>query len=109
MFGQKPGVTALELRKQLLITESEINRVRLIKEWQTLADEAFGFADQVISIKTMASSIVPLVAGLAAFTGGKAAAAASKHPWLRKIISGARLASTIWLAVRSRNTTSAKK
>jgi len=108
MFGKEPCVTPLELRKQLLITESEINRARLLGEWQTLADDLFSFADQVISVKTMASSIVPLVAGLAAFTGGRAAAA-SKSSWFQKVVSGARVASTIWLAIRPRGSNSGKK
>ena len=109
MFGTKSRVTPLELRKQLLIVESEINRVRLLEEWQTLADGVLSFADQAASIKTMASSIVPLVAGLVAFTGGKAASVASKSSWLHKVVSGARLASTIWLAFRSRGSHSEKK
>ena len=102
MSRHENSVTPLQLRKRLLITESEINRARLLEEWQTLTDGVSNFADEVISVRTMASSIVPLVAGLAAFTGGKVAAA-SKSSWVQKIVSGARLASTLWLVFRSRN------
>ncbi len=36
MFGKTSHVSPLELRKQLLIAESELNRAQLSEEWQTL-------------------------------------------------------------------------
>ena len=102
MSEKKSFVTPLALRKQLLIAESELNRVRLLQEWQTMGDGLYHLADQARSFNTMATSTMSLVSGLAALTGGEPAPTGSKVSWFKRAISGARLASTIWLLFRSR-------
>ena len=103
MSEKKSFVTPLELRKQLLIAESELNRVRLLQEWQTMGDGLYHLADQARSLNNMASSTMSLVSGLASLTSGEPAPTGSKISWFKKAISGARLASTIWLLFRSRS------
>ena len=53
---------ALISRKQLLIAESELNRVELLREWRTLADGAGRLADRAVSFKTVATSMILLPA-----------------------------------------------
>jgi hypothetical protein len=102
MFGKQSHVSPLELRKQLLIAESELNRAQLSEEWQTMACGARELAHRAKAIVAWAPSVALLVAGLAALRRRKPAPAAAKPSWFQKILNGARLASTIWLAFRAR-------
>ena len=109
MFGTKPRVSPLESRKRLLISESEINRVQLFQEWETVAEGVRGLACWTRSLGTTASSATALVNCLVTFTGGRSAPGAAKSSWVQKVASGAHLASTIWLAFRSRGSDAGKK
>ena len=48
--------TKLELRKQLLIAESELNRAQLSEEWRKMAHGVHGLADQAKTIAAWTSS-----------------------------------------------------
>ena len=102
MFGKEPALTPLELRKRLLIAESEINRVQLQQEWETLAARLGGLADRAKTISTYATVTAALVAGLAAFRRRKAAPGDAKHSWIRTVLKGLRVAASIWLTLRAR-------
>ena len=91
------------------MAESEINRARLSQEWRTLAEEVSGIAGRAKSFNTMATAILSLVAAVGTCKSGQPGPAAGKSSWIQKILSGARLASTIWLVFRSRGSTSEKK
>jgi len=101
MFGQRPRLNPLALRKQLLIAESEINRAQLFQEWQALAHEVHDLAHRAKTIGAWASAAALLVAGLTAWRNGSPASGAAKPSWFQKILHGARLASTIWVAFRA--------
>jgi hypothetical protein len=103
MFGTNPHVSPLESRKQMLIAESELNRAQLAEDWQTMTHGFRDLAHRAKSIGAWASSSALLVAGIAALRRGPAAPAAVKLSWFQKILHGARVASTIWLAFRARN------
>jgi hypothetical protein len=91
----------LELRKQLLITESELNRAQLVQEWQVVRSEVHSLADRAKTIRSMASAVATLVAGLTSFRRNKpATAAAEKPPWWQTILKGAGLVSTLWQSFR---------
>ena len=102
MFGKKPCVNALELRKRLLIAESEINRVQLIENWQTMAEDVRGLAAGVKSISSLASVAAMLVTGVSALRRSKSASTTAKPSWLQSALKGARLAGSLWLAFRAR-------
>ena len=102
MFGKEPHVSPLESRKQLLIAESELNRVQLSREWQTMAHGVRDLAHWVKTIGAWASSSALLVAGVTALRRGPPAPGTAKSSWFQKILNGARLASTIWFALRAR-------
>ena len=108
MFGIKHEVNLREVRKRLLIAESDLNRVRLRKEGRALTDEFGKLADRARSAKTVAAAILPLLGGLLVLLRLKAAPAAPKSSWFQKLLTGARMASTIWLLFRSRGADSDK-
>ena len=108
MFGKNPRVNPLELRKRLLVAASELNRAQLIGDWQAMAEGVRGLADRAMSLRTLVSSTISLLTGLVGCVSGKSAPAAAKSSWFQKLISGARLASTIWLAFRPRGSNAEK-
>lgn len=101
MFGKNPRLNPLELRKQLLIAESELNRVQLVQEWQTMADGARSLADRAGTSGSLVSAAASLMAGLASFRHSKPVNAEAKCPWLQTLLKGASLVSNFWLAFRS--------
>ena len=106
MFGRRSDVNPLAARKQLLIAESELNRAQLIEDWQTMAEGVRGITKRARSIGTLASSAVSLLTGMVSYAKSRPEPAAAKSSWFEKLVGGARLASTIWLALRPRGTNS---
>jgi hypothetical protein len=94
-------VTPLELRKQLLIAESELNRAQLAGDMTALTEGVRTLTDRAKSFGSIASSAAVLMAGLASFRRGKPADAGAKPSWLQTILKGAGMVSTLWLAFRS--------
>ena len=60
----------LAARKQLLIAESELNRVCLAEDFAALTAEMRSLTERAKSFGTVASSAAMLAAGLTAFWGG---------------------------------------
>lgn len=102
-------MSPLELRKRLLIAESEINRLRLLRDGQALTGELGRLASRVRSFAGIASWIIALGTGLAVCRSRRREPASPGSSWLRKAVSGARLASTIWLLFRSIASDSAER
>ena len=102
MSGKEPPLSPLELRKRLLIAESEINRVQLQQEWETMTEGIRGLADRAKAISSYASVVAAFVAGLAAFRRSPAPAAEAKRSWVRTLLKSLRVAASIWLAFRAR-------
>jgi len=102
MSGKKPPVNSLELRKQLLIAESEINRAQLRQEWRAVTDGVRCVADRAKTLGSFASAAAALMAGLVAFRRSKAPPDTGKSSWVRTVLKALRLAGSIWLAFRPR-------
>jgi hypothetical protein len=102
MFGKKSHVSPLELKKRLLIAESEINRSQMIQEWQTMADEVHALAQQARTVRSLVGAAASLSAGLAAFWRSKSVPADEKPSWWQTILKGAQLAGSIWSQLRTR-------
>jgi hypothetical protein len=100
MFGKNPCLNPLELRKQLLIAESELNRAQLVGEWQVIAGEIRSLARQAGTISSLASAAASLIAGLASFRRTRSTPANGKPSWLQTILKGTGLISTLWEAFR---------
>jgi hypothetical protein len=86
----------LASRKQLLIAESELNRAQLVQELHTMVDEVHSLANQARTITSFASATATLITGLASFRRKKSEPDAEKPSWLKTILKGAGLISTIW-------------
>ena len=101
MFGRPSPLTALQSRKQLLLAESELNRVQLKQDWQAARQELGALASQARNISCIVAIGTALVGGLAAWRRHKSAPkVVEKTSWISKMLKGAALASTIWAAVR---------
>ena len=90
----------LELRKRILIAESELNRAHLVQDWQTMAGEVHALAEEARTIRSVASAAGSLVAGLAALRRKKSAPA-EKPAWWQTLLKGAGQISTLWSAFRA--------
>jgi hypothetical protein len=102
MFRKTSHVTPLEMRKQLLIAESELNRAQLAQEWSAMAAGVRTLTDRVKIYGSIASSAAVLGAGLAAFRRGKSRSADAKPSWLQTVLKGAGMVSSLWLAFRAK-------
>ena len=102
MFGKKSRVNPLESRRQMLIAESELNRAQLLGDMAALNSEFRTLTDRAKALGTLASTAAVLVTGLAAFRLNKSRPADAKLSFLQKCLKGAGVASTLWLAFRSR-------
>ena len=108
MFGKNPRISTLEARKRLLVATSELHRAQLIGDWRTMAEGVRGLADRARSVGTLTSSTLSLFGSLAGFMRGQRAPTGAKTSWFQKLVSGARLASTLWLAFRPRGSNAEK-
>jgi hypothetical protein len=102
MFEKNSRLSPRESRKRLLIAESELNRARMMEDAATLKSEVHGLVDRVKSFDSIASIAATLVSGLAGFQREKTANGDGKSHWLRRVIKGAGLVSSLWRAFRSR-------
>jgi len=103
MPGKNPRMNALEARKQLLIAESEINRVQLVQEWQTMADEVRSVVHHAKSISTFAFAATSLISGIASFRRTKSAPSGEKRSWWRTLLKGAQMAGSLWAVFSPRS------
>jgi hypothetical protein len=85
----------------MLIAESELNRAQLSGDLDALAAGVRTLTDRAQSFGAIVSSAAVVVAGLAALRHSKSSPAGAKPSWLRQILKGAGMVSTIWLAFRS--------
>ena len=94
-------MNSLQSRKQLLIAESEINRAQLVQDWKSMAKEAHLLADEMHTVRSVASAAASLIAGLASFRRKKSASPppAAKSSWWQTVFTGVRAASTLWLGI----------
>jgi hypothetical protein len=102
MFGKNPHLNQLQSRKQLLIAESELNRSQMTGELSAFAEDMRALTERAKSFGTIASSAALLVAGVAAFKRNQTAGGCGKPSWWQTIIKGAGLASSLWMAFRSK-------
>jgi hypothetical protein len=102
MRRKPPAVTLLELRKELLIAESEINRAHLLDEWQAMTSGVHTLAARFKSVSALASVAAVLVGGMSAFRRGKAVTTQAKPSWFQSALKAAEVAGSLWLAFRAR-------
>jgi len=100
MSGKHSHMNPLELRKQFLIAESEINRVQLVADLTAIKTNVRAFTDCAKPFRLIASFAKPL---LAVFHRDKPVEAEAKPSLLQTVLKSAGLISTIWMAFRPRS------
>jgi hypothetical protein len=92
----------LESRKQLLLAESELNRIQLAREWQSMAQGVNSIAERTRTISSIALASASLMSGLASLWRTKTAPAPEKRSWWRTLLNGAQLSVLLWSEVSPR-------
>ena len=99
-------MTSLETRKQLLVTESELNRVQLSEDWAIVRAEACDLADEmkpVISLISSMTSLSRIFASLSRTLSNQSSSRNNgKHSWLSRMLNGVQTGAALWQAIRSR-------
>ena len=93
-------MSQLELRKQLLLAESELNRAELIEEWKIVAEGFRGVAVQARKYSSVALTAGLLMAGLNYFWRAKNAPAGQKPSWWMLLLRGVKLGASLWTEFR---------
>ena len=101
MPQNRPSLTSLESRKRLLIEKAETQREQLGCDVQVLQSGLRGLEAQAKFIGSIASVAALAMAGIATFRKAGRTHHNGKSSLLSKALSGGRLASTFWLALRS--------
>jgi hypothetical protein len=91
-------VNQLETRKELLIAESELNRVGLTGDIAAMVTGLSALTERAKTYGSIASVATAVVAGVSAFRRAKP----SGSSLVETIVKGAGLVSTLWLAFRAR-------
>jgi hypothetical protein len=102
MDGTQPRLSSLEVRKQLLIVESEVNRTRLEQTWLCLRRETDELTRQArATCSTLVSTASVGIAGFKAFRKLRATQRSANGSWLANLAEGMRLGSALWTTFRS--------
>lgn len=105
MFGKKAYLKTLESRKQALLAESEVNRIELLNEWETLKVEANRVKRQLRAAGSIASSAA-ILATVASLMRRRHAEPAkpenhARPSWLGAALNGAQTGASLFFKVRS--------
>jgi hypothetical protein len=103
MSGKKTRLTPLEARKQMLLAESELNRVQFIHEWSELKNELHHLTGPLRTAGAVASSLARAGATFSILRrlwsrGG----AKEKKSWVSTLLNGAKAGASLWLMLSSR-------
>lgn len=90
-----------ESLKQLLLAESDLNRLHLMDDVQRLREHCMHSKDRIQGAATLASSALMLLSGWDAYQQSKSAPQSKNHSWQSKLTRGIRLATAVWQVVRS--------
>ena len=97
-----PDVNPLDLRKALLIAESELNRARLIGECQAMTGWQRTFGARVRSAGLLASAVGRIVSGIFASRRKPDSANKAKTSWLETTLKDAQCMIFAWAEFRRR-------
>ena len=100
MRGKLPRVNPLELRKELLIAESEINRAHAISELTVIKSEVVVLMGRAQTLIKGVSTAAVLVAGLSVFLRRKAVEPQVKRSLWQTLFKGAGLILSVWPVFR---------
>jgi len=105
MSGKTDGLTALEMRKQLLIVESELNRAHLDHDLQTVMTRIHHVAGQFSALGSLASTVGSLGPSVteffSGFSGPDKKEDGKETSWFSRLFTGVRAGVDLWTAIRS--------
>jgi hypothetical protein len=99
MSGKNYSLTPLEVRKQLLLVESELNRVQLLNDVRALQHEIQLVTNHVRAIGSFASSVAKMadtVSSIGSAFSHDEKDKRSKPSWISSLINGARTGASLW-------------
>lgn len=100
MSGKRTELTALEMRKQLLLVESELNRVYLVNELRAVQNGVHHLSEQVSGLGSLISSAGQLGTALGGlFPGPEVQNEKPAHKnvsWLSTLVNGVRTGMSLW-------------
>jgi hypothetical protein len=102
MFGKNSQLIRLQLRKQLLLAESELNRAQFEQERLAVRSELHALTRRIRTVGWVASAAAALLVLLKSWRRPAAPPAAAKPSWFQTLLKGAGLVATFWSAARSR-------
>jgi hypothetical protein len=91
------------MRKDLLIAESELNRARLMEEWDAATEWHRTLSAGARTVGSVASAAALLVSGVRSFRRKRDPQIGAGASWLQPLIKGAGLVASLCEAFRSRN------
>jgi len=97
-------MSSVAARKERLIAESELHRAELSNDWRMLAVGAHDLVHRARAVTAWGSAVATLVAGLTAFHHKQVRCVAKRPSWWQRVLGSAELASSIWMAFRTRPT-----
>lgn len=107
MFGKKSYLKTLESRKHEILAQSDVNRIELFKEWETVKTELQRVKKHVRAAGSIASSAV-LLATLASLFRRKHEPSKTETPenhtrvpWVAAALKGAQAGASLFMKMRS--------
>jgi hypothetical protein len=103
MPGKKSQLTPLEARKQLLLVESELNRVQMLNEVRDWKNELHNLKQQMQTIGSMASAAAKLAATFSTVSRAFSHRdeGDNQPSWVSTLLNGAQAGTSLWLLLRS--------
>jgi hypothetical protein len=104
MSGKTTGLTALETRKQLLLVESEINRLQLLNELREFENGLSHLKNQVHEIGSMAASAAKLAdtfSSIGRIFSHDNEGEKGKSSWISTLFKSAKVGTSLWQLFRS--------
>lgn len=97
-----PRISPLQMRKDLLIAESELNRAQLVEEWEAATEWHRTLSAGAKTVGSLASTAALLISGVRAFRRKRDAQNGKAISWLQPLIKGAGLIASLCGKFRSR-------
>lgn len=103
MFGKEFQLTPLETRRQMLLKESELNRIQFLHEWNELNGEFRRLTGPVRA----AGAFISVAAGTGAAISilrricRRQSGAGGEKSWISSLLTGAKAGISLWTLFRS--------
>jgi hypothetical protein len=104
MFGKKGYLKTLETRKQEILARSDVNRVELLNDWETIKTELQRVKKHLRAAGSIASSAMVLAAAASVFRRKHEPPKTENHtkvPWVAAALNGARVGASLFMKLRS--------